>query len=197
MKDSADLCLHELFEEQARRTPDALALEDTNISLTYSELDRLAGRLAAYLGDLGIGPDEPVGVYMERRAEYIVACLAAMKAGGAYLILELAYPPPLLRDVVADAEPRIVLTQERYADNLPEDTKRLCMDEGWEEGIEGPRSGEQVTVDQDDLAFVSYSSGTTGKPKGIANPHRAPVRSYLWRFGLSDYEPGDRVGCNV
>src|SRR5687768_18001098 len=99
MRDPAHLCLHELFEEQARRTPDALALEDTNISLTYSELDRLAGRLAAYLGDLGIGPDEPVGVYMERRAEYMVACLAAMKAGGAYLILELAYPSPLLADV--------------------------------------------------------------------------------------------------
>jgi thioester reductase-like protein/amino acid adenylation domain-containing protein len=198
MKDSADLCLHELFEEQARRTPDALALEDTNISLTYSELDRLAGRLAAYLGDLGIGPDEPVGVYMERRAEYVVACLAAMKAGGAYLILELAYPPPLLADVVADASPRVVLTQERYAERLPEGTETYFLDEGWEEGLEDVPAGDsRPEVDQDNLAFVSYSAGTTGKPKGIANPHRAPVLSYLWRFGISDYAPGDRVGCNV
>jgi non-ribosomal peptide synthetase component F len=83
MKDAADLCLHEIFEEQARRTPENPALEDANISLTYSELDRLADRLAAYLRSLGIGPDEPVGVYMERRAEYVVACLATMKAGGA------------------------------------------------------------------------------------------------------------------
>jgi amino acid adenylation domain-containing protein/thioester reductase-like protein len=198
MNDPADLCLHELFEEQARRTPELLALEDANISLTYSELDGLADRLAAYLRSLGIGPDEPVGVYMERRAEYVVACLAAMKAGGAYLILELAYPLPMLADVVADASPRVVLTQERYADRLPEGTATFFLDEGWEEGMDGVPAGDSRSeVDQNNLAFVSYSSGTTGKPKGIANPHRAPVLSYLWRFGISDYAPGDRVGCNV
>jgi thioester reductase-like protein/amino acid adenylation domain-containing protein len=198
MRDSADLCLHELFEEQARRTPDAPALEDARISLTYSELDGLADRLAAYLGSRGIGPDEPVGVYMERRAEYVVACLAAMKAGGAYLVLELAYPPPLLADVVADASPRIVLTQERYVERLPEGTQTFVLDEGWEVGLEDVPEGDgRPEVDQDNLAFVSYSAGTTGKPKGIANPHRAPVLSYLWRFGISGYAPGDRVGCNV
>jgi thioester reductase-like protein/amino acid adenylation domain-containing protein len=198
MNNPADLCLHEHFEEQARRTPDAPALEDARISLTYSELDGLADRLAAYLRSRSIGPDEPVGVYMERRAEYVVACLAAMKAGGAYLILELAYPPPLLADVVADASPRIVLTQERYVERLPEGTETFSLDEGWEEGLEDVPAGDsRPEVDQDNLAFVSYSAGTTGKPKGIANPHRAPVLSYLWRFGISDYAPGDRVGCNV
>src|ERR671916_1050060 len=198
MKDSADLCLHELFEEQARRTPDAPALEDARISLTYSELDTLAERLAAYLRRLGIGPDVPVGVYMERRAEYVIACLAAMKAGGAYLVLELAYPPPLLADVMSDAGPRIVLTQERYADRLPKGTETFCLDAGWDERLEDlPAVEKGPEVGQDNLAFISYSSGTTGKPKGIANPHRASVLSYLWRFGISDYGPGDRVGCNV
>ena len=191
------MCLHELFEEQARRTPRALAVEDTRTGLTYEELDRKADLLATYLRGAGAGPGELVGVYMERRAEYVVACLAALKAGAAYLILELAYPPSLLRDVVADSEPLLVLTQERYAENLPAGTARLCMDEGWEKGIEATEDGEPPSVDREDLAFVSYSSGTTGKPKGIANSHRAAVRSYLWRFGLSDYGPGDRVGCNV
>jgi amino acid adenylation domain-containing protein/thioester reductase-like protein len=191
------MCLHELFEEQARRSPTAVAVEDARARLTYEELDRKAELLASYLRSAGIGPDEVVGVYMERRVEYVVACLAALKAGGAYLILELAYPPPLLRDVVADSEPRVVLTQERYAENLPEGTGRLCIDEDWERGIEGSGSEDPSPVDQNALAFVSYSSGTTGKPKGIANSHRAAVRSYLWRFGLSDYGPGDRVGCNV
>src|SRR5215211_735645 len=135
---------------------------------------------------------------MERRAEYVVACLAAMKAGGAYLILELAYPPALLADVVADASPRLVLTRERYAERLSEGTGTFFLDEGWEEGLEDvPAGASRSEVGQDNLAFVSYSSGTTGKPKGIANPHRAPVRSYLWRFGISDYAPGDTVGCNV
>jgi non-ribosomal peptide synthetase component F len=157
MNDPADLCLHELFEEQARRTPELLALEDANISLTYSELDGLADRLAAYLRRLGIGPDEPVGVYMERRAEYVVACLAAMKAGGAYLILELAYPPPLLADVVADASPRVVLTQERYADRLPVGTETFFLDEGWEERLEDVPTGDSRSeVDQ----------GRRGSPRG-------------------------------
>src|SRR5215207_10534475 len=157
MRDPAHLCLHELFEEQARRTPDALALEDASISLTYSELDGLADRLAAYLRSRGIGPDEPAGVYMERRAEYVVACLAAMKAGGAYLILELAYPPPLLADVVADASPRIVLTQERYADRLPDGTKTFFLDEGWADRLEDiPEVDDAPVVSQDNLAFVSY-----------------------------------------
>ena len=128
---------------------------------------------------------------MERRAEYVVACLAAMKAGGAYLMLELAYPPSLLADVVADAGPRVVLTQERYADRLPEGTETFCLDEGWDERLEDlPAVDDGPEVGQDNLAFVSYSAGTTGKPKGIANPHRAPVRSYLWRFGISDYAAG-------
>ena len=198
MKNTDARCLHEIFEEQARRTPDAVALGGRDGSVTYGELDDLSGRLAAYLRSKDVGPDEPVGVYMERRAEYVVACLAAMKAGGAYLILELAYPEGLLDEVVADADPRIVLTQERYAERLPEGTQVFSLDEGWDERLEDmPAVDDGPEAGQDNLAFVSYSSGTTGKPKGIANPHRAPVRSYLWRFGISDYESGDRVGCNV
>jgi amino acid adenylation domain-containing protein/thioester reductase-like protein len=196
----ADLCLHQLFEEQASRSPRALAVLDTRSELTYEELDRRAEHLAAHLKSVGVRPDEVVGVYMERCAEYVVTCLAAMKAGGAFLPLELAYPAPLLGEVIADAGPRIVLTHEHYAERLPRGQARLCLDEGWEETIDTggisddedePRPGP------DDLVFVSYSSGTTGKPKGIANPHRAAVRSYLWRFGVSDYGPSDRVGCNV
>jgi amino acid adenylation domain-containing protein/thioester reductase-like protein len=198
IKDPAERCLHELFEEQARRTPEAVALEDKDGSLTYGELEDRAERLAAYLRSKNVALDEPVGVYMERRAEYVIACLAAMKAGGAYLVLELAYPESLLADVMSDADPRIVLTQERYADRLPEGTETFCLDAGWDERLEDlPAVDEGAEVGPDNLAFISYSAGTTGKPKGIANPHRASVLSYLWRFGLSDYAPGDRVGCNV
>ncbi len=198
--EQADACLHRLFEEQARRTPRAPAVVDRESSLTYEELGRRAERLAAQLRGLGVGPDEVVGIYMERRAEYVVACLAALKAGGAYLPLELAYPPAMLAEVVADAEPRVVLTQEALAGRLPEDQPCLFLDEGWERRLEGATALSDTSGSEpglENLAFVSYSSGTTGKPKGIANPHRAAVRSYLWRFGMSDYEPGDRVGCNV
>ena len=191
-----NLCLHQLVEAQARRTPDAPAVEDDRISLTYEELDRKADLLAAHLRAAGVGKDGVVGVFMDPCALYVVACLAALKAGGAYLPMELAYPDALIGEVVADAETRIVLTQEHHADRLPEEQTSFQLDDGWEDRVEdGPKSGPEPT--QDDLAFVAYSSGTTGKPKGIANPHRAPVRSYLWRYGVVDYEPGDRAGCNI
>ena len=193
-----DTPLHRLFEEQVRRSPNAPAVVDTQGVLTYEELDRRAELLASHLRSLGVGPDELVGVYMERCVEYVVACLAALKAGGAFLTLELAYPASPLGEVVADARPRVVLTHKHYAERLPRGQERFCLDQGWEEvldevpGVEpGPEPGPE------NLVFVSYSSGTTGKPKGIANPHRAPVRSYLWRFGVSDYGPGDQVACNV
>jgi amino acid adenylation domain-containing protein/thioester reductase-like protein len=195
--DQQHLCLHQLFEEQARRTPKALALADRRIELTYGELNRRAELLADHLRGAGVGPEVMVGVYMERCVEYVIACLAAMKAGGAFLTLEMAYPSSLLAEVVADSIPPVVLTFERHAEALPQQQSCFFLDEGWEDAV-----GESVTTDatqpsQENLAFVSYSSGTTGKPKGIANPHRAAVRSYFWRFGIVDYHPGDRVGCNV
>jgi non-ribosomal peptide synthetase component F len=132
-----DLCLHELFEEQARKTPEETAVADERGELTYGELDRKADRLAAYLRGEGVGPDEVVGVYLERRLEFVVACLAALKAGGAFLPLELAYPPSLLRDVLDDSEPRVILTQASLAERLPEKQARLCLDGGWEDEIGG------------------------------------------------------------
>ena len=190
-----DLCLHDLFERQARETPDATAVVDADTTLTYGELDRRADVLAAHLRSVGVAPDAAVGVYMERCAEYVVAILAAMKAGGAYVPLELAYPESQLEDVLSDCEPSVVLTKDAHAGRLPgwQESFRMDVDEPGrpEEGYEPP------LVDRENLAFIPYSSGTTGKPKGIANPHRAPVLSYLWRFGVSDYGVGDRVGCSV
>ncbi len=190
-------CLHELIEEQVRRTPEGLAVVDGHISLTYEELDRRAEHLAAYLRNKGVCKDAVVGVYMERRTEYVMACLAAMKAGGAFLPLELAYPPSLVAQVIEDSDPPVILTLRRHEEGLPREQERICLDEGWAEGARDQEVRAPSGCGQDDLVFVSYSSGTTGRPKGIANPHRAAVRSYLWRLGISDYAPGVRVACNV
>src|SRR5919199_387347 len=137
MTDESNPLLHDLFEERARGAPEATAVEDPWGSLTYGELDRRADRLAGYLRGVGVGPDEIVGVYMERCAQYVVACLAALKAGGAYLPLEMAYPEALLGDVLADAKPRVVLTHERHAARLPAGTSRFCLGDGWEEKAGG------------------------------------------------------------
>ncbi|KAJ2905822.1 Linear gramicidin synthase subunit D [Zalerion maritima] len=198
-----------IFVKQAKETPDLIALEDETTKLTYAELEQETAKLADSLRrDYGVGRDDLVGVLMGRSADYVIACVAALRAGGAFLVLELAYPPVLLADVIEDARPKVVVTRAAHADKIDADVPLIVVDEKTEELANGTCNGhangrttEPSPLPADDdverLAFVSYSSGTTGRPKGIANPHRAPVRSYDLRFALSDLKPGDRVACNV
>ncbi|KAH9224292.1 putative NRPS-like enzyme [Leptodontidium sp. 2 PMI_412] len=193
--------LSALITQQMRTTPDAVALEDETASLTYSELDVEVTDLANRLREHGVGRDSLVGVLLGRSANYVIACLAALRAGGAFLVLELAYPPSLLADVIDDAKPVVVITNATQASQINADIPLMIIDE-LEKGSYTPsehlkKSPLPSENDLERLAFVSYSSGTTGKPKGIANPHMAPVLSYDLRFRLSDLSPGDRVACNV
>ncbi|KZZ89127.1 AMP-dependent synthetase/ligase [Ascosphaera apis ARSEF 7405] len=190
-----------LFKQQVKAAPDALALEDDSFRYTYAELDRKVESLARRLRRHGVTRDVLVGVLLPRSAYYVIACLAALRAGGAFLVLELAYPPDLLADVLSDAKPAVVVTLKSEAakaqsSNVPQ----IILDESSTESENGVDEDIKPAVSEDDLeklCFVSYSSGTTGKPKGIANCHRAPVLSYNIRFGLQDVQPGDRVACNV
>jgi amino acid adenylation domain-containing protein/thioester reductase-like protein len=196
-----------LFVLQARATPDAIALEDEARALTYAELDRETEKMADYLRHhYHVGRDSLVGILMNRSADYVIAALAALRAGGAFLVLELAYPSGLLRDVIDDARPAVVLTQMAHASHIKSDVPVVSVDEpegyarsnGFSNGTNGLDHSQLPRDDDlDRLAFVSYSSGTTGQPKGIANPHRAAVLSYDLRFRLSDLSPSDRVACNV
>ncbi|EGE84466.2 nonribosomal peptide synthetase 10 [Blastomyces dermatitidis ATCC 18188] len=190
--------LSALFLQQVHVTPDAIALEDQKTQYTYSELDRKVSELALRLRGHGVGRDSLVGVLLGRSADYVIACLAALRAGGAFLVLELAYPPNLLADVIDDSNPTVIITNQSQAAKIKASTPLIVLDKPQKET---PHANELPPLPADDdlerLAFVSYSSGTTGRPKGIANPHRAPVLSYNLRFRLSDLQPGDRVACNV
>lgn len=194
-----------LFLNQVQATPDLVALEDEHTTLTYSELDRVTSELADRLRQYGVGRDKLVGVLLGRSADYVIACLAALRVGGAFLVLELAYPPGLLADVIDDAQPIVVVTHRSHAGRINDKTPLIILDEpqpttNGHSTSNGTSSELPPLPSNDDLerlAFVSYSSGTTGRPKGIANPHAAPVRSYDLRFALSDLQPGDRVACNV
>lgn len=190
-----------LFVQQAQATPDAVALEDDGRTLTYAELDGETWALAELLRQHGVGREHLVGVLMGRSADYIIACLAALRAGGAFLVLEMAYPPGLLRDVIDDARPTVIVTQNALAGNIKgNNVPVLVIDRPLPppgsavDGLKPPLPDDE---DVERLAFVSYSSGTTGQPKGIANPHRAALLSYDARFCLRDLGPGDRVACNV
>ena len=190
-----------LFSQQVISTPDGLALEDEHQSYTYSELDRKVDSLAERLRHYGVVRDSLVGILLPRSADYVIACLAALRAGGAFLVLELAYPPELLGDVLEDAAPVVVVTHNSEVGKIREGTVTIILDEGPQDSNGTNGTTELPPLPSEDdlerLAFVAYSSGTTGKPKGIANPHRAPVLSYNLRFGVSDLQPGDRVACNV
>ncbi|KAL3480885.1 hypothetical protein BJX99DRAFT_219798 [Aspergillus californicus] len=191
--------LSALFNQQIQATPDAVALEDDKATYTYAELDKEVEALSQRLRKYGVSRDSLVGVLLPRSAHYVIACLASLRAGGAFLVLELAYPPDLLADVLEDAAPAVVVTHRAETGKIKGNVPVITLDEP---GVDtNGHTIEPAPLPADDdldrLAFVSYSSGTTGKPKGIANPHRAPVLSYNLRFGIQDLQPGDRVACNV
>lgn len=193
-----DLDLAAGFCKQAKATPDAIALEDKTHTYTYAQLEDITSKLANSLQRRGVGRDDPVGVLMGRSADYVIACLAALRAGGAFLVLELAYPPGMMADVIDDARPAAIVTKREHCGRIKADVPLILMDEPEATSNEVPSaSGSKDDYDLEKLAFISYSSGTTGKPKGIANPHRAAVRSYDLRFKVNDLAPGDRVACNV
>ncbi|KAK7903498.1 hypothetical protein LTR67_001518 [Exophiala xenobiotica] len=192
--------LSALFTKQAQATPDNVALEDEKNTYTYAELHDKVALLADRFRKHGVGRDKLVGVLLPRSADYVIACLAALRAGGAFLVLELAYPPGLLADVIDDAKPAVVVTYRAEVGKIKGRTQIIALDDEQETEVNG-QTEEPTPLpaenDLDRLSFVAYSSGTTGKPKGIANPHKAPVLSYNLRFQISDQQPGDRVACNV
>lgn len=148
-----------------RATPDAIALEDETSSFTYSELDLEVTDLALRLRDHGVGRDCLVGVLLGRSANYVIACLAALRAGGAFLVLELAYPPNLLADVIDDAKPKVVITNGPQASQINADVPLIILDELVKGSYKptGPLPPLPADDDLERLAFVSYSSGTTGR----------------------------------
>ncbi|MEG4068026.1 amino acid adenylation domain-containing protein [Microcoleus sp. Pol11C2] len=177
-----DRCIHQLFEAQAQRAPDAVAVVFEDQQITYRELNERADRLAHYLQQLGVKPEVLVGICVERSLEMVVGLLAILKAGGAYVPLDPAYPPDRLAFMLKDAAIPILLTQKRLLETLPENSARVaCLDAGWEaiSSSTEPAAGLQ---NSSNLAYVIYTSGSTGKPKGVQISHAAVV-NFLTSMG--------------
>mgnify|MGYP000248983309 CR=1 FL=1 len=193
-------CVFECFEAQAERTPDNVAVvsagaaDDALSRLTYRELDRRANQLAHYLRNLGVGPETVVAVCAERSAELVVGLLGVLKAGGAYLPLDLSYPEEQLAFVLADADVPVLLTQERWLAGLPETAaQRVCLDRDWPDIAQQPDQKPDVAVEPDNLAYVIYTSGSTGRPKGVQVQHGGLVNLCAWHQRAYDVTATDRA----
>jgi amino acid adenylation domain-containing protein len=170
--DVPSLCLHQLFEQQVERTPDAVALVYQEEQLTYAELNARANRLAHHLLGVGVGADSLVGILMGRSLEMVISLLAVLKAGGAYLPLDPAYPAERLSFMIADAGARVLLTKAGEPE-LVRAKEMVQVGERCECGCEQRDRNPGAAVDAENLAYVIYTSGSTGLPKGVMIPHRA------------------------
>ncbi|MEH2156362.1 MAG: amino acid adenylation domain-containing protein [Nostoc sp.] len=169
-----DLCIHQLFEEQVGRTPDAVAVVYENQQLTYQQLNCRANQLAHYLQSLGVKPDVLVGLCVERSLEMIVGLLGILKAGGAYLPLDPDYPQERLSFMLEDAQVRVLLTQQQHLENLPQhQAEVVCLDTDWQFISQSRQDNAIAPVQATNLAYVIYTSGSTGRPKGVTIPHGA------------------------
>ena len=171
-----DRCLHELIEEQVERTPEAVAVVFEDTQLTYRQLNERANQLAHYLRSLGVRPEQLVGVCMERSLEMVVGLLGVLKAGAAYVPLDPTYPRERLAFMLRDSGAAILLTQAQLADSVPGHQARIIrLDADWPAIAAYSSTSVASEVTSRDPAYVVYTSGSTGNPKGVQIPHRALV----------------------
>ena len=188
------VCTHELFELQVDRNPEATAVVFGKRQLTYRELNEQANKVAHHLRRRGVRPNVLVGVCLERSPEMVVALLAVWKAGGAYVPLDPAYPRERLSFMIEDAQPLVLLTENKCLPLLSAShDKVICLD------ADGPTFGQESgdnpapIANPSNLAYVIYTSGSTGKPKGAMIAHRGLVNYLWWAIRTYAVEPGHSV----
>ena len=182
--------IHALFEEQARRAPSAVAVEFYGRCLTYAELNAEANRLAHHLKSLGVGPDSRVGLFLERGVEQVLAVLASLKAGGAYVPLDTEHPEERLRSVARGAGLSAVITTEALTEKLSWlDAPVARLDADRSQIEVSPADDPRAAVAPENLAYVLYTSGSTGAPKGVAMTHGALANLVVWQTTRSTPAP--------
>lgn len=171
-----NLCIHQLFENQVESTPEVVAVIFEDEHLTYRELNRRANQLAHYLQHLDVGPDVLVGICVERSLDMVVGLLGVLKAGGAYLPLDPAFPSERIEFMLEDAQIPVLITQQHLTTQLPNHKASVvCLDtDGTKLSLQSETNLLPTTL-SDNLAYVIYTSGSTGRPKGVQINHRAVV----------------------
>ncbi|WP_445245375.1 non-ribosomal peptide synthetase [Microcoleus sp. OTE_8_concoct_300] len=189
-----DKCIHQLFEEQVERSPDAEAVLFEDKQLTYRELNQRANCLAHHLRTLGVRPEVLVGICVERSLEMVVGLLGILKAGGAYVPLDPAYPPERLAFMLEDAQVGVLLTQARLVESLPKHQGSIvCLDTDWEIIERQSKENPECSFTPENLAYVIYTSGSTGKPKGVLVAHSGVSNLATALIRSSNVQPKSRV----
>jgi amino acid adenylation domain-containing protein len=169
-------CIQQLIQTQVEETPDDTAVVYGDACLTYRDLNERANQVAHYLQKLGTGPEVFVGIYMERSLEMVVALLAVLKAGGAYLPLEPSNPKGRVAYMLEDSQAQVLLTQKHLLSGAPEHRARVvCVDADWQVITQESKENVVSQVNPQDMAYVIYTSGSTGRPKGVQIEHQSVV----------------------
>ncbi|MCP4682791.1 MAG: AMP-binding protein, partial [Desulfobacterales bacterium] len=182
-------CVYRIFEEQVEKTPDHIAVTFEDQSLTYQELNQRANQLARYLRDLGVDREIMVALLLDRSLEMEIALMGVVKAGGAYVPMGTDYPDTRIDYILKDTASPIILTQERHANKLiGKDVRVICLDKEWPDISHEETSNLNILNDPLDLAYVLYTSGSTGVPKGVACIHKGLCNRLVWMqdaYGLN------------
>lgn len=189
-----DKCIHRLFEAQAARTPEAVAVLLGDQRLTYGELNACANQLARYLISLGVGAETRVAICVERSLDMVVGLLGILKAGGCYVPLDPTYPKERLAFMLDDAQAPVVLTHERFVASFSGQNLRVfCFERDWPSVASLRRDDLTSNNAPAQLAYIIYTSGSTGKPKGVRVPHRGLLNLISWYRRTGGITTADRI----
>jgi amino acid adenylation domain-containing protein len=182
-----------MIAAQARLNPNRVALVMGSETLTYAELENRAARLANYLRSFGAGPEVLVGLCIDRSPEFVIAALAIMQSGAAYLPMDLAHPAERLRFIVKDAAVRLLVTEKSFADRFAGlDARIIALDAEKDAIDQQPIQSPEIKQGIDSLAYVIYTSGSSGQPKGVEITHRNLSNLISWHVGAFDLDPSAR-----
>ena len=187
-----DKCVHQLFEAQVERTPDAIALTCDGAQMTYRELNQRANQLARYLQKLGVGSETLVGICLERSFEMVIALLGVLKSGGAYVPLDPENPQDRLAFILRDANVSVLLTQARLVNVIPAHLAHIVqLDADWPIITRESKENSKKATTASSLAYVIYTSGSTGRPKGVMITHRNIVRLFQATYDWFHFDRTD------
>ena len=186
--------IQQLFEDQVDKTPSTIAIEISDKTFSYIELDERANQLAHYLREQGVGADTLVGIFMDRSLDMVVSIYAILKAGGAYVPLDPEYPQDRINYMLADTQVAVLLTQQNVLNRLPTTHATVvCVDSQWASISELSKTRPTVESTSRDLAYVIFTSGSTGRPKGVMNEQRGVVNRLFWMQQAYPLTTDDRV----